>query len=210
MDSELTSSAIESFTLSASVSRPVTSASSAEKVHEKVTAPSDFNVKQKAKPKEVKRRFTDAAKGQSDHATAREGGELAGRHAHRPGAVQRVFHGDLRLAPERGRHGVERPGPAHLVGHADLEMVLEVAADLRALVVGELTDHGSEGALVLREEQPVIAPARTSVDAISAFFKTNSPYVVAWPSWPRALYPNQLYITISMKKNKYVQSFLSL
>ncbi|KAL3930346.1 MAG: hypothetical protein SGPRY_001576 [Prymnesium sp.] len=48
----------------------------AKKIRDKICAPSDFNVKLAAKPKEIKRRFVDAAKCQSDHNTAREGGDL--------------------------------------------------------------------------------------------------------------------------------------
>lgn len=47
-----------------------------KKIRDKVCAPSDFNVKMPAKPKEVKRRFVDAAKAQSDHTTYKDGGDL--------------------------------------------------------------------------------------------------------------------------------------
>tara|TARA_B110001452_G_scaffold229765_1_gene205805 strand:- start:1 stop:531 length:531 start_codon:yes stop_codon:yes gene_type:complete len=48
-----------------------------QKLRDKVLAPSDFNVKQPAKPKEVKRRFAENAKQHSDHAaSARGGGDL--------------------------------------------------------------------------------------------------------------------------------------
>lgn len=47
------------------------------KVREKILSPSDFNIKQPPKPKEVLKRFTDAARLQSDCPTsARKGGEL--------------------------------------------------------------------------------------------------------------------------------------
>ena len=47
------------------------------KLRDKICAPSDFNVKQPAKPKEIKRRFADAAKLSSDCAeSGRGGGDL--------------------------------------------------------------------------------------------------------------------------------------
>ena len=58
-----------------------------QKLREKICAPSDFNVRQPAKPKEVRKRFTDAARRESDHSTARDNG-----------AVGEVMSGDL--APE--------------------------------------------------------------------------------------------------------------
>ena len=41
-----------------------------------MTAPSDFNVKQPAKPKEVRKRFSDVAKQQSDCESYSKAGEL--------------------------------------------------------------------------------------------------------------------------------------
>ena len=55
-----------------------------QKLRDKITAPSDFNVRQPAKPKEVRKRFTDAARRESDHSTARDNG-----------AVGEVMSGDL-------------------------------------------------------------------------------------------------------------------
>ena len=55
-----------------------------QKLREKICAPSDFNVRQPAKPKEVRKRFTDAARRESDHSTARDNG-----------AVGEVMSGDL-------------------------------------------------------------------------------------------------------------------
>ena len=52
------------------------------KLRDKICAPSDFNVKQPAKPKEIKRRFADAAKLSSDCAeSGRGGGEEGGGDA---------------------------------------------------------------------------------------------------------------------------------
>ena len=47
-----------------------------QKLRDKITAPSDFNVRQPAKPKEVRKRFTDAARRESDHSTARDNGAV--------------------------------------------------------------------------------------------------------------------------------------
>ena len=55
-----------------------------QKLRDKICAPSDFNVRQPAKPKEVRKRFTDAARRESDHSTARDNG-----------AVGEVMSGDL-------------------------------------------------------------------------------------------------------------------
>lgn len=45
-----------------------------KKIREKVCAPSDFNVKVAAKPKEIKKRFIEAARAQSDHPSSSDGG----------------------------------------------------------------------------------------------------------------------------------------
>ena len=49
-----------------------------------------------------------------------EGAELAGRHAHRAAALERVFEADAGLAPERVGQGVERFAALHLV---DLSLI---------------------------------------------------------------------------------------
>ena len=63
-----------------------------QKLRDKICAPSDFNVRQPAKPKEVRKRFTDAARRESDHSTARDNG-----------AVGEVMSGELSPSSRRRR-----------------------------------------------------------------------------------------------------------
>ena len=84
-----------------------------QKLRDKICAPSDFNVRQPAKPKEVRKRFTDAARRESDHSTARDNG-----------AVGEVMSGDL--SPE-----LEAAARALRVG--DVSDAVETAAGIHLL-----------------------------------------------------------------------------
>ena len=57
--------------------------------------------------------------------------QLARRHGHGAGAVQRIFQRDARLAEEVARHLVQRLCPMHLEDGAQLQMILKVLAHLR-------------------------------------------------------------------------------
>ena len=84
------------------------------KLRDKICAPSDFNVKQPAKPKDVKKRFDAAAKLSSD----------CGESARKSGDIGSVISGTLapaldavarRLAPGAVSEEVETPDGLHLL-----------------------------------------------------------------------------------------------
>lgn len=84
------------------------------KLRDKICAPSDFNVKQPAKPKDVKKRFDAAAKLSSD----------CGESARKSGDIGSVMSGTLapaldavarRLAPGAVSEEVETPDGLHLL-----------------------------------------------------------------------------------------------
>ena len=84
------------------------------KLRDKVTAPSDFNVKQPAKPKEVRRRFAETAKQHSDHAaSARGGGDLG---VVMSGTLDpQLEHAARMLAPGAVSDEVQTPEGLHLL-----------------------------------------------------------------------------------------------
>uniref|UniRef100_A0A6U5DE34 Peptidyl-prolyl cis-trans isomerase n=1 Tax=Calcidiscus leptoporus TaxID=127549 RepID=A0A6U5DE34_9EUKA len=83
-----------------------------KKARERILAGSDFNVKQPPKPKEIRRRFADAAKKQSDDQTASKGGDLG-----------EVFSGALPEAVEAAARLLE-------VGGVSAEVLSEVGMHL--------------------------------------------------------------------------------
>ena len=84
------------------------------KLRDKVLAPSDFNIKQPAKPKEVKRRFAESAKQHSDHAaSARGGGDLG---VVMSGTLDpHLEHAARTLAPGAVRDEIQTPQGLHLL-----------------------------------------------------------------------------------------------
>ena len=64
-------------------------------------------------------------------AAAGESTQLRWRHAHRPTALEHIFHANLGLAPPTIGQRVERLHALHFKDRADLQMVLQISADTR-------------------------------------------------------------------------------